>query len=106
MFLQLQVRDTSFSSDIWLKSYGKAQGIVFPMGLLFFKALYPALFSLFCIKTFLCPDCSEEEWDKLLELSPLFQLLRKVELKLKEQALDAGLLKGEISGRLDERKNS
>ncbi|CAL8361243.1 unnamed protein product [Merluccius merluccius] len=41
--------------------------------------------------------CQEEEWDKLLELSPLFQLLRKVELKLKEQALDTGLLKGEIS---------
>ncbi|KAK0146501.1 hypothetical protein N1851_014165 [Merluccius polli] len=43
------------------------------------------------------PTIAEEEWDKLLELSPLFQLLRKVELKLKEQALDAGLLKGEIS---------
>ncbi|KAG7281741.1 hypothetical protein CRUP_028055 [Coryphaenoides rupestris] len=43
------------------------------------------------------PVVKEEDWDKLLQLSPLFQLLRKVELKLKEQALDAGLLRGEFS---------
>ncbi|KAJ3590432.1 hypothetical protein NHX12_008383 [Muraenolepis orangiensis] len=43
------------------------------------------------------PAIGEEEWVKLLELSPLFQLLRKVESKLKEQALDAGLLKAEFS---------
>ncbi|CAL8351040.1 unnamed protein product [Lota lota] len=42
------------------------------------------------------PTIAEEEWEKLLERSPLFQLLRKVELNLKEQALDAGFLKGEL----------
>ncbi|XP_030237257.1 uncharacterized protein LOC115561364 isoform X2 [Gadus morhua] len=42
------------------------------------------------------PTIAEEEWDKLLQRSPLFQLLRKVELGLKEQALDAGFLKGEL----------
>ncbi|XP_056230182.1 uncharacterized protein si:dkey-103g5.4 [Seriola aureovittata] len=38
----------------------------------------------------------EEEWTKLLELSPLFQLLKVVELQLKGWACGAGLLSGEL----------
>ncbi|KAK6297050.1 hypothetical protein J4Q44_G00331920 [Coregonus suidteri] len=45
------------------------------------------------------PTLSEEEWDKLLELSPLFQLLKGVERKLRGLARDAGLLRGELDGR-------
>ncbi|KAF7667131.1 hypothetical protein LDENG_00077930, partial [Lucifuga dentata] len=40
------------------------------------------------------PTISEEEWAKLLELSPLFQLLKGVELELKGWACEAGLLRG------------
>ncbi|XP_078140393.1 uncharacterized protein LOC144539411 [Centroberyx gerrardi] len=50
--------------------------------------------------THICvPTMSEGEWDKLLELSPLFQLLKGVELQLKGRAREAGLLRGELSGR-------
>ncbi|XP_064840268.1 uncharacterized protein si:dkey-103g5.4 [Oncorhynchus masou masou] len=45
------------------------------------------------------PTLSEGEWDKLLELSPLFQLLKRVERKLRGPAQDAGLLRGELDGR-------
>ncbi|KAM4627455.1 uncharacterized protein ACJ7VT_002401 isoform 1-T1 [Polymixia lowei] len=48
--------------------------------------------------THICvPTMSEEEWDKLLELSPLFQLLKRVELQLKGRALESGLLRRELS---------
>nr|XP_013765910.1 PREDICTED: uncharacterized protein LOC102208545 [Pundamilia nyererei] len=39
----------------------------------------------------------EEEWTRLLELSPLFQLLKGVELQLKGWASKAGLLAGELA---------
>ncbi|XP_030008436.1 uncharacterized protein LOC115431886 [Sphaeramia orbicularis] len=42
------------------------------------------------------PTMSEEEWTKLLELSPLFQMLKGVELQLKTWASGAGLIRGEI----------
>ncbi|CAB1347519.1 unnamed protein product, partial [Coregonus sp. 'balchen'] len=53
------------------------------------------------ISVCVCDDVShtEEEWDKLLELSPLFQLLKGVERKLRGLARDAGLLRGELDGR-------
>lgn len=41
----------------------------------------------------------EEEWSKLLELSPLFQLLKGVQQQLKDWACGAGLLRGELTGR-------
>ncbi|KAG7238714.1 hypothetical protein INR49_031230 [Caranx melampygus] len=40
----------------------------------------------------------EEGWTKLMELSPLFQLLRGMELQLKGWACGAGLLRGELTG--------
>ncbi|XP_064158314.1 uncharacterized protein LOC135236073 [Anguilla rostrata] len=43
--------------------------------------------------------CTEEEWDRLLELSPLFQLLRRVEQQLRGGAKEAGLLRGGAHGR-------
>jgi hypothetical protein len=80
----------------------KAQQTAFPYCILKQNL---ALSFLFSNKTsLLCPNLSEEEWDKLLQRSPLFQLLRKVELGLKEQALDAGFLKGELRSRFDEKK--
>ncbi|GLD57322.1 uncharacterized protein AKAME5_000956100 [Lates japonicus] len=45
------------------------------------------------------PTIPEEEWTKLLELSPLFQLLKVVELQLKDWACGAGLLRGELADR-------
>ncbi|XP_040902498.1 uncharacterized protein LOC121187356 [Toxotes jaculatrix] len=45
------------------------------------------------------PTLPEEEWTKLLELSPLFQLLKTVELQLKGWAYGAGVLRGEITDR-------
>ncbi|XP_071353450.1 uncharacterized protein [Trachinotus anak] len=39
----------------------------------------------------------EEEWTKLLELSPLFQRLKAVELQLKSWACGVGLLRGELT---------
>ncbi|XP_044059103.1 uncharacterized protein si:dkey-103g5.4 isoform X2 [Siniperca chuatsi] len=45
------------------------------------------------------PTIPEEEWTKLLELSPLFQLLKGVELQLKSRACGAGLLRGELADR-------
>ncbi|XP_047191720.1 uncharacterized protein si:dkey-103g5.4 isoform X2 [Scophthalmus maximus] len=45
------------------------------------------------------PTAPEEEWTKLLELSPLFQLLKVVELQLKDWACGAGLLRGELTDR-------
>ncbi|KAJ7990490.1 hypothetical protein DPEC_G00300860 [Dallia pectoralis] len=47
------------------------------------------------------PTLSDEEWNKLLDLSPVFRLLQEVEQKLKAQARDAGLLRGDFdcSGR-------
>ncbi|XP_035765652.1 uncharacterized protein si:dkey-103g5.4 [Neolamprologus brichardi] len=43
------------------------------------------------------PTVPEEEWTRLLELSPLFQLLKGVELQLKGWASKAGLLAGELA---------
>ncbi|XP_051254705.1 uncharacterized protein si:dkey-103g5.4 isoform X3 [Dicentrarchus labrax] len=43
------------------------------------------------------PTIPEEEWGKLLELSPLFQLLKEVQLQLKGWACGAGVLKGELA---------
>lgn len=57
-----------------------------------------------CHITLINPRCfysAEEEWAKLLELSPLFQLLKGVELQLKCWACGAGLVGGELSGRSD-----
>ncbi|KAI9538610.1 hypothetical protein NQZ68_012262 [Dissostichus eleginoides] len=45
------------------------------------------------------PTIPEEEWTKLLELSPLFQLLKGMDLQLKGWACGAGLLRGELSDR-------
>ncbi|KAJ8368257.1 hypothetical protein SKAU_G00082850 [Synaphobranchus kaupii] len=45
------------------------------------------------------PILTEEEWDGLLELSPLFQVLRQVELQLRGRAKEAGLLKVGAHGR-------
>ncbi|XP_033488068.2 uncharacterized protein LOC117260235 [Epinephelus lanceolatus] len=45
------------------------------------------------------PTIPEEEWAKLLELSPLFQLLKRMELQLKGWACGAGLLRGELADR-------
>ncbi|XP_046891896.1 uncharacterized protein si:dkey-103g5.4 [Hypomesus transpacificus] len=45
------------------------------------------------------PTLSEEEWDKLLEFSPLFQLLKGVELQLRGRAREAGLLRAEACDR-------
>ncbi|CAK6968135.1 uncharacterized protein si:dkey-103g5.4 isoform X2 [Scomber scombrus] len=42
-----------------------------------------------------------EDWTRLLELSPLFQLLKGVELQLKCWACGAGLVGGGLSGRSD-----
>ncbi|XP_030633960.1 uncharacterized protein si:dkey-103g5.4 [Chanos chanos] len=41
------------------------------------------------------PILAAEEWAKLLELSPVFQLIREVEQKLRDRARDMGLLQGE-----------
>lgn len=57
-----------------------------------------------CHIHFIHPYCfysPEEEWRKLLELSPLFQLLKGVQLQLKGWACGAGLVQGELAGRLD-----
>ncbi|KAJ4935626.1 hypothetical protein JOQ06_017157 [Pogonophryne albipinna] len=43
------------------------------------------------------PTIPEEKWTKLLELSPLFQLLKGMDLQLKGWACGAGLLRGEHS---------
>ncbi|XP_060928461.1 uncharacterized protein si:dkey-103g5.4 [Limanda limanda] len=43
------------------------------------------------------PTVPEEEWTRLLELSPVFQLLKVVELQLRGWACGAGLLRGELS---------
>ncbi|KAE8295318.1 hypothetical protein D5F01_LYC06244 [Larimichthys crocea] len=43
------------------------------------------------------PTIPEEEWSKLLELSPLFQLLKGVQQQLKDWACGAGLLRGELT---------
>lgn len=40
----------------------------------------------------------EEDWTKLLELSPLFQMLKVVELQLKSWACGAGVLRREVAG--------
>ncbi|XP_034723644.1 uncharacterized protein si:dkey-103g5.4 [Etheostoma cragini] len=45
------------------------------------------------------PTIPEEEWAKLLELSPLFQLLKGMEVQLKGWACGAGLLRGELEDR-------
>ncbi|TDH14924.1 hypothetical protein EPR50_G00025880 [Perca flavescens] len=45
------------------------------------------------------PTIPEEEWAKLLELSPLFQLLKGLELQLKGWACGAGLLRGALEDR-------
>nr|XP_019943768.1 PREDICTED: uncharacterized protein LOC109630189 [Paralichthys olivaceus] len=45
------------------------------------------------------PTVPEEEWTRLLELSPLFQLLKVVELQLRGWACGRGLLRGELSDR-------
>ncbi|XP_039478312.1 uncharacterized protein si:dkey-103g5.4 [Oreochromis aureus] len=45
------------------------------------------------------PTVPDEEWTRLLELSPLFQLLKGVELQLKGWASKAGLLAGELANR-------
>ncbi|XP_034025206.1 uncharacterized protein si:dkey-103g5.4 [Thalassophryne amazonica] len=45
------------------------------------------------------PVISGEEWSKLLQLSPLFQLLKGVELQLKCSAHAAGLLQAESADR-------
>ncbi|KAG7471356.1 hypothetical protein MATL_G00123760 [Megalops atlanticus] len=49
-----------------------------------------------CIRV---PVLSEEEWDRLLQLSPLFQLLRHVEQQLRGGAREAGLLQSDAHGR-------
>lgn len=43
----------------------------------------------------------EEDWTKLLELSPLFQMLKVLELQLKNWASGAGLLRREVAGQWD-----
>ncbi|KAF7198972.1 putative LOC107380336-like protein [Nothobranchius furzeri] len=45
------------------------------------------------------PTFSEEQWKRLLELSPLFQLLKEVELQLKARAGRAGLLSQDLNGK-------
>ncbi|XP_038549320.1 uncharacterized protein si:dkey-103g5.4 [Micropterus salmoides] len=45
------------------------------------------------------PTVPEEEWNNLLELSPLFQLLKGVERQLKGWACGAGILRGEFADR-------
>ncbi|KAK9520852.1 hypothetical protein VZT92_020711 [Zoarces viviparus] len=45
------------------------------------------------------PTIPEEEWTKLLELSPLFQLLKRMERQLRGWACGAGLLRGELADR-------
>ncbi|XP_067362826.1 uncharacterized protein [Channa argus] len=47
----------------------------------------------------LVPTIPEEDWSKLLKLSPLFQLLKVVELQLKSWACGSGLLRGELADR-------
>lgn len=57
-----------------------------------------------CHINFINPCCfysPEEEWNNLLELSPLFQLLKGVERQLKGWACGAGILRGEFAGRSD-----
>ncbi|XP_056613166.1 uncharacterized protein si:dkey-103g5.4 isoform X2 [Triplophysa dalaica] len=44
------------------------------------------------------PKLSEEDWSKLLGLSPLFQLMKEVEQQLRDSAGDRGLLKIQSSG--------
>ncbi|KAG7479263.1 hypothetical protein JOB18_021861 [Solea senegalensis] len=45
------------------------------------------------------PAVPEEEWTKLLGLSPLFQLLKKVDQQLQGSACGAGILRGGINDR-------
>ncbi|KAM7413322.1 hypothetical protein PAMA_020625 [Pampus argenteus] len=45
------------------------------------------------------PTISEKEWSKLLELSPLFQLLKDMELQLKCWAFEEGPIGGDLGGR-------
>ncbi|XP_068440228.1 uncharacterized protein si:dkey-103g5.4 isoform X2 [Clinocottus analis] len=45
------------------------------------------------------PTIPEEEWTKLLELSPLFQLLKGMEQQLRGWACGVGLLRGELADR-------
>ncbi|KAM8904381.1 uncharacterized protein AB9W97_008057 [Spinachia spinachia] len=45
------------------------------------------------------PQIAEDEWTKLLELSPLFQLLKGMELQLRGWACGAGLLNRELADR-------
>ncbi|XP_030261233.1 uncharacterized protein LOC115574093 isoform X5 [Sparus aurata] len=45
------------------------------------------------------PTIPEDEWNKLLEISPLFQLLKGVQLQLKGWACGAGLLRGDLTER-------
>ncbi|XP_037632372.1 uncharacterized protein si:dkey-103g5.4 [Sebastes umbrosus] len=45
------------------------------------------------------PAIPEEEWTKLLELSPLFQLLKGTELQLKGWTCEAGLIRGGLADR-------
>ncbi|KAL0973021.1 hypothetical protein UPYG_G00197840 [Umbra pygmaea] len=52
----------------------------------------PVLSSHVCV-----PTLSVEEWDKLLELSPVFQMLKGVEQKLRLRAQDAGLLRRDLN---------
>ena len=57
-----------------------------------------------CYISFINPWCfcsPEDEWNKLLEISPLFQLLKGVQLQLKGWACGAGLLRGDLTGRSD-----
>ncbi|XP_047676183.1 uncharacterized protein si:dkey-103g5.4 isoform X3 [Tachysurus fulvidraco] len=44
------------------------------------------------------PKLSGEDWESLLELSPLFRLVQAVEQRLSDQAKRAGLLSGEHTG--------
>ncbi|XP_057207593.1 uncharacterized protein si:dkey-103g5.4 [Triplophysa rosa] len=44
------------------------------------------------------PKLSEEDWSRLLGLSPLFQLMKEVEQQLRDSARDRGLLKIQSSG--------
>ncbi|KAM3615726.1 uncharacterized protein V6R79_006907 [Siganus canaliculatus] len=41
------------------------------------------------------PLVPEEEWSRLLQMSPLFHFLKEVQLQLKGSAFEAGLLRGE-----------
>lgn len=50
---------------------------------------------LFCICFYVV---AEEEWSRLVALSPLFQLMKEVEQQLRDCARDRGMLKIQPSG--------